>query len=173
MAGLGLGLREAKGYEAYMEGRVLELATQAGRKELEKEWKELRRGWYVGGERFLEELGSYLGPVLKGRRRESFSGAAKARHDATAAEAALIRGLKVLGLSKEECTKLPKEAAEKVALAWWVRQHTTVPLRWVGERLGMGHYSRVAQAVSRMRRRPGRKLEKFRRQLLQAFDQET
>ncbi|MGA2866277.1 MAG: transposase [Verrucomicrobiota bacterium] len=64
-------------------------------------------------------------------------------------------------------------APEKAALAWWLRQRTTVPLRWVSERLGMGHSSRVAQAVSRMRRRPGRKLEKLRRELAQAFNKEN
>ena len=34
----------------------------------------------------------------------------------------------------------------------------------------MGHYSRVAQAVSRMRQRPGPSLEKLRRKLLRALD---
>ena len=47
MGSLGLGLGDAKGYEAYIEGRVLELAAKAGRKELEQEWKALRRGWYA------------------------------------------------------------------------------------------------------------------------------
>jgi hypothetical protein len=53
-------------------------------------------------------------------------------------------------------------------LAWWLRERTTVSLRWVSQRLGMGHYSRVSQAVSRMRRRPGRKLEKLKAKLMQA-----
>jgi hypothetical protein len=172
MASLGLGPGDAKGYEAYIEGRVLELATKAGRKELEQEWKALRRGWYVGRESFLVKLEGFLGPVLEGRRRESFSGEAKARHDAAAAEQALARGLRALGLSEAELAELPKAAAEKVALAWWVRQRTTVPLRWVSERLGMGHYSRVTQAVSRMRRRPGRNLQKLQRKLAQALDSE-
>ena len=93
-------------------------------------------------------------------------------HDEAAAEQALDRGLKTLGLSGEALAELPKGAAEKVALAWWLRQRTTVPLRWVSERLGMGHYSRVSQAVNRMRRRPGRKLEKLRRRLARATVQE-
>jgi len=49
MGNLGLGPKEVKGYEAYIESRVLELSSQAGRKELDEEWKALRRGWYVGG----------------------------------------------------------------------------------------------------------------------------
>lgn len=32
--------------------------------------------------------------------------------------------------------------AKKLGLAWWLRENTTVTLRWVSERLGMGHYLR-------------------------------
>ena len=85
----------------------------------------------------------------------------------------MARGMKALELAEGQLAQLPKGAAEKVALAWWVRQRTTVPLRWVSGRLDMGHYSRVTQAVSRMRRRPGRKLEKLRRRLAPALSQEN
>jgi hypothetical protein len=40
-----------------------------------------------------------------------------------------------------------------------------VPLIWVAERLHMGHYTSVTQAVSRMNRRPGRKLKPIRERL--------
>ena len=173
MESLGLGPGDAKGYEAYMEGRVLELATKVGRKGLEEEWKALRRGWYVGGESFLEKLEGYLGPLMKGRHRESFSGEAKEGHDAAAAERALARGMKGLGLCNKELVQLPKGAAEKVVLAWWVRERTTVSLRWVSERLEMGHYTRVAQAVSRMRRGPGRRLAKLRHKLIHALGEKN
>ena len=55
--------------------------------------------------------------------------------------------------------ELSKCAPEKVALAWWLRCKTTVSLRWVSEQLGMGHYTRVAQAVSRAHRQPGKKVK--------------
>ena len=58
----------------------------------------------------------------------------------------------MLQLTATDLERLPKGAAEKVALAWWLRGRTTVPLRWVSEWLGMGHYTRVTQAVSRMNR---------------------
>jgi len=38
------GPRETRGCEAYIEGRVLELGSKAGRKELDAQWRELRRG---------------------------------------------------------------------------------------------------------------------------------
>jgi putative transposase len=170
MASLGLPPGQLKGYEAYIEGRVLELGTKAGRKELEAQWKALRRGWYAGDKTFGEKLEGCLDAAMVGRKRESFSGAAKESHDLAAAERALARGLEVLGLTEEGLSRLPKGAREKVVLAWWVRQRTTVPLRWVSERLAMGHYSRGSQAVSRMRRRPGAKLEKLRRTLDRSLD---
>jgi len=52
-----------------------------------------------------------------------------------------------------------------LVLAWWLRGRTVVTLRWVSERLKMGHYTRVTQAISRMRRRPGRKLKQMQRKL--------
>jgi REP element-mobilizing transposase RayT len=166
MESLGLRPKDSKGYEVYVEGRVLELASKAGRKELDEEWKELRRGWYVGGETFLEKLEGLLGGAVEGRRRESHSGQARAAHDEAAAEKDLKRGLKALGITGAELQRLPRGAKEKVALAWWLRQRTTVPLRWVSERLGMGHYTRVTKAVSRMRNRPSRPLAKLQRKLL-------
>ena len=49
LGNLGLPPEARKGYEAYIEGRVLELGLKRGRKELAEEWKAIRRGWYVGG----------------------------------------------------------------------------------------------------------------------------
>jgi putative transposase len=162
----GLAESQARGYESYLEGRVLELGIKAGRKELEEQWKALRRGWYVGRESFLEKLKAPLVDAVKGRKRESQSGAAREAHDEAAAERLLARGIRALGLTSRKLEALPKEAVEKVALAWWLRRSTIASLRWTSERLHMGHYTRVAQAVSRMERKPGRKLKPLRDKLL-------
>ncbi len=165
MGSLSLVEKDCRGYEAYMEGRVLELASKAGRKELNEQWKELRRGWYVGEESFAEKLREGLKKAMQGRRRESHSGLAKVAHDRAAAEQRLKQALEILGLDERFLEQMAKGCAEKVVLAWWLRENTTVTLRWVAERLGMGHYTRVTKAISRMVRRPGKKLEKIRRQL--------
>ena len=108
----------------------------------------------------------------KGRKRESHSGSARQRHDETAAENQLRAGCKALGLKEQALSALPKGAPEKVVLAWWLRQQTTVPLRWVSERLKMGHYTRVTQALSRMERHPVRKLKHLRQRLERALPSE-
>jgi hypothetical protein len=58
-----------------------------------------------------------------------------------------------------------KGAGEKVALAWWLRQRTTVSLRWVSERLRMGHYTRVTQAIRRAEHQSSRKIDQIKRKL--------
>ena len=172
LSSLGLGEKDGKGYEAYLEGRALELASKQGRKDLEQRWRELRRGWYLGGSDFLEELEERLEKLLKGKKRESHSGPARQRHDENAAENQLRAGFKALGLKEQALSSLPKGAPEKLVLAWWLRQQTTVPLRWVSERLKMGHYTRVTQALSRMERRPGRKLKQLQQRLERALSSE-
>jgi hypothetical protein len=64
-----------------------------------------------------------------------------------------------LGLRVEALKDMSKAAPEKTALAGWLRGRTTVSLRWVTERLGMGHYSRVAQIVSGWKQQPTRRQE--------------
>ena len=106
-----------------------------------------------------------LEKVLQGWRRESHSGEAKTAHDQMAAERRLERALGHLGFTGQELKDLPKGAPEKVALAWWLRDGTTVSLRWVSERLGKGHYTRVTQAISLMNDHPTRGHEQLRRKL--------
>ena len=156
---------ELKGYEAYMEARIRELGTKAGRKELEEQWKVLRRGWYLGNEKFLARLGRWLEKATMGRKRHSQSGEAREFHDEAAAERLLAAGLRALGLSEVQLKRLTKGALEKVALAWWLRGRTTVSLTWVSERLKMGHYTRASKAISRMNRKPARKLSRLRKAL--------
>lgn len=165
-----LQLREGQGsgYEAYIESRVLELRIDGRREDLNEQWKSLRRGWYLGSEEFGRDLERPLERAVTGRRRQSHSGAAVEAHDAAAAERLLAKGLAALGLSARDLAALPKVAPEKVALAWWLRERTTISLLWVTERLSMGHYTRVTQAVSRMNRKPGKRLTAFRDRLLRA-----
>jgi hypothetical protein len=75
----------------------MELGSKAGRKELDEQWKALRRGWYVGGESFAEKLKEGLQKAMQGRRRESHSGPAKVAHDRAAAEQSLDQAMQALG----------------------------------------------------------------------------
>jgi REP element-mobilizing transposase RayT len=170
LGSLGLGEKDGKGYEAYLEGRALELASKQGRQDLEVKWREQRRGWNLGGSSFFEKLEERLAQIVKGRKRESHSGPARQGHDEAAAEQALRRGLRRLGMKEGELKEMRKGAPEKVVLAWWLREQTTVTLRWVSDRLKMGHYTRVTQALSRMRRKPAGRLKQLQRRLTSVME---
>jgi len=47
-----------------------------------------------------------------------------------------------------------------------VRRLREIGCDWIGQKLAMGHCTRVTQAVSRLSRQPGRKLEKLKQRVL-------
>ena len=149
LAALGLSEGDRRGYESYIESRVLELGMEAGRKELAGQWRVLRRGWYVGGEEFGDHLREQLGGLMAGRRRESHSGEPKREYDEQAAEAWWRAGMTRLGLTKTSVKQGRKVTAEKAALACWLRERTTVSLGWSSERLAMGHASKAGRGPRR------------------------
>ena len=165
LGALGLGPNERRRYESHLESRVLELGLKAGRAELEGQWKAMRRGWYAGGESFAEQLRARVGGLLAGCRRESHSGGRKREHGEQAAAELLSAGLTRLGLAAEDLQRGRKVTAEKAALAQWLRERTTVSLRWVSERLRMGHYSNAGRGPRKMRAEDLRKLKQARSKL--------
>ena len=72
------------------------------------------------------------------------------------AEAArlLTLGMKVLGVRAGVLERAPKNQRQKQALAWWLRQLTTVGRRWISQRLGMGEESGVTRAVRLVKTNP-------------------
>ena len=53
----------------------------------------------------------------------------------------------------------------KAALAQWLRERTTVSLRWVSERFGMGHYRQAGRRPRKMRATDLRKLQQVQAKL--------
>jgi REP element-mobilizing transposase RayT len=138
MGELGLYPEDRRGYEAYVEGRVLELGMKVGRKEMEEQWQGIRRGWYLGGEGFRGGLVKRLKAAVGGSQASSYAGQAKREHGQAQAQRLLTRGLRLLGLTRRQLERTPKGQVEKAVLAWWLRRQTTVGRGWVAERLWMG-----------------------------------
>jgi putative transposase len=136
-------------YVNYMRMRVREEWSQEPGA-LAPEWREIRRGWYWGGEDFKERLLERLVAVVSGRKRESYSGAAALAHDERMAEQLLQRGLVALGLSLNAVKTLRQNDPRKQGLAWLLRTATVVAADWVSARLGMGHRSNVSRAVRKI-----------------------
>ena len=166
---LGLEPGDRKGYEAYLEGRVLELGIKAGRKALEEEWKRIRRGWYLGDDGFRGRMLKMVKATLGKGCAASYAGAAKRAHGEAEAQRLVAKGLAALGLEGLRLAEQPKGMAEKQVLAWWLRERTTAGRRWVSERLGMGEESGVSKAIRLVKDMRDVELNRLKRRLLQAM----
>ena len=165
MGNLGLALGDRKGYEAYMEGRVLELGIRSGRKALEVEWKRIRRGWYLGDDGFRGQMLKMVKATFGKGRAASYLGQAKRAHGEAEAERMVAPGLEALGLDGQRLAEKPKGMAEKQVLAWWLRQRTTAGRRWVSQRLSMGEESGVSKAVRLVKAGHDGKLNRLKQRL--------
>lgn len=110
------------------------------------EWveKQLKRGWFVGGETFRNWLTKQLpesSDNLRGEQRRA--------HDEAEAERLLQEVLPILNVEENELLGLMNTHPVKGAVAWLLKKHTTVEVTWVASRLNMGHRTSASRAISR------------------------
>lgn len=137
-------------YAKYMQARVLEIACCEDPSEYDVRWREIRRGWCLGGEAFRKDLLERLDGVMGRRRRESFSGEQALGHDEVEAERLVVLALSRLGIVESDLGLMKKNCEQKYAAAWLVRQHTCVRNQWIKDRLGMGKATNFATFIKRM-----------------------
>ncbi len=94
----------------------------------------IRRGWCLGSEEFkgqmLERMDGQLGEHHAGElRHEQAEGRA---------ERIIAEELQRLGWSESQLAAQRKSAAGKLVLAARLRQETTMPLKWIAARVGLG-----------------------------------
>ncbi len=105
--------------------------------------KQLRRGWYVGGDGFRSILTGMIensSDNLRGEQRRA--------HDELEAERLLGRALTGLGICEEELLSMKSTRAEKQAVVWMLKKHTTITVVWLASRLSMGHRTNASRAIS-------------------------
>ena len=147
--GLSEDARGRRDYATYMGERMAEVWSKDPHLQA-REWREIRRGWYLGDEGFKERLLERLAGVVSGRKRESYTGAAAQAHDERMAAQLLQRGLAALGLSLAEVQTLRQKDDRKQGLAWLLRSATVASSDWVSTQLTMGHRSNVSRAVRKI-----------------------
>lgn len=162
-------------YERYLQKRAEECWDESQREkeqsEFQEDWhKQIRRGWYLGGEAFRERLEKLVSQVVSGGRRSSYCGEAVKGHDEQEAEVLLERGLRAMGLSLSEARKLKQNDVRKQGLAWLIKAHTVIGDEWIQKRLAMGHRSNVSRAVRRYRDDNHREINRLKRSLLICTD---
>ena len=77
-----------------------------------------------GSEAFRDRMSDLAGAILKGKKRESYTGEEVRRHDESAARGVLERGLEVLGIELANLRLLRQNDPRKQALAWLIRTKT-------------------------------------------------
>jgi len=148
--------RARKRYAGWMEARVREALEREPTGKEQEVWRQLRRGWYVGGDDFRTRLMEWAKRVVTGKKRESYTSASLHRHDEAAAERWLAEGLVRLELTASDLAKLRQNDAGKQGLAWLLRSRTVVSDAWIVERLHMGHRSNVGRAITAFRENQSR-----------------
>jgi REP element-mobilizing transposase RayT len=129
--------------------------SAAGRRRLEEaleerrgseegeEFKSVRRGWCLGGapfrEQLLEQMAGGMGEHHGGQERQETAVAV--------AERIVGEELQRLGWSQADLANRRKGDAGKVAIARRLRRESTMTLKWIAQRMGMGSASMVSHAL--------------------------
>ena len=145
------GAGSRRRYGALMQARTNELFKRIESEEESERWKELRRGWYLGSEKFRDKMEDLADAILKGHRRRSYRRDGLQGHDEKEARGLLEWGLERVGMSLEELILAKKNDVRKQALAWLIKSRTVVGDAWLIEHLGMGDRSNVSRAVQAYR----------------------
>jgi len=118
------------------------------REGLETDWKSVRRGWCLGDKTFKEELLAQM----HGGWRDHY-GQELRESDAVHAERLVVEQLQLRNWTEAELTRRRKGDAQKVEIAWRLRQETTMTLKWIAQRLQMGTWTYVSNCLVRRRKR--------------------
>ena len=160
--------RDRRTYAHYLEERAkerCEFASSSPARQAVKMLTELRRGWVLGSEEFRDRMSDLASGIIRGRKRESYSGEEVRRYDETAARELLARGLDRLGMDLGAMKLLRPSDPRKQALAWLIRTKSIVAGFWITRELDMGHPSNVSRAVNVFRTANQQKIKDLKRQL--------
>jgi hypothetical protein len=113
-------------------------------KELEAEWKGIRRGWCLGDKEFKKELLEQM----RGGFGEHQAGEEQFESAQAHAEDLVARELKGGKWKDYDLAARPKGDKEKVKIARRLRTETTMTLKWIARRLKMGTGSNVANCLA-------------------------
>lgn len=124
--------------------------------------KQLKRGWFVGGDSFKNWLAGQLP-----KESDNLRGSQRMAHDEVEAERLLGEALEILCLCEEELLSLKNTHPQKQAVVWLLKRHTTIEVVWLARRLGMGHRTNASRAISRFERATNPGQVELKRKLLQ------
>lgn len=162
----GEGAKQRRQYRERMQLRCRECLRGKLTDEEDKEQQRLLRGWYIGDESFRNRLLDALEESVRGRKRDSLTGGAKAHHDHAGAEALTQACCRHFGVDLATIQERKYNDPEKQAIAWLLRKKTTVPHGWIVAHITMGSRYSVQNAVKAIDALEGTKNRAWRNQIL-------
>ncbi|HYG36702.1 MAG TPA: transposase [Clostridia bacterium] len=105
--------------------------------------EQIRRDWILGSEAFRQELLAAAGE----RVGLSHYGAQRRESATQKAQRLVQEELEKLGWGESDLLARPKGHAQKVRIAYRLRQETTMSLKWIAERLCMGSWTYVSNLL--------------------------
>jgi hypothetical protein len=108
----------------------------------------IQHGWCLGDKEFK----NHLLMRIAGQVREHHAGELRLEVAAAQAEAIMQEEMKRLGWTPADLAQRKKGDGNKMALAWRLRTETTVPIKWIAERLSMGTWKSLNSRLHRWRK---------------------
>ncbi len=109
----------------------------------DKQWRTVRRGWYLGDKEFRKELLAQMAE----RVGESHYGEEVRESAEEKANRMIAVELKKLKWKEEDLADHRKGDQKKVRIARRLRAETTMSLKWIAERLAMGTWTHLANRL--------------------------
>jgi REP element-mobilizing transposase RayT len=163
--------RGRRAYVAWLEAR----AANAGGEIDAAATAALKRGWYLGEEKFRDRLLAMVDRAkgVKSRATRSRGGVLR-DHGERDAERLVVEGSAVLGLPADrmELEKIKKGDERKAMLAVMIRRHTGASTVWIAKRLAMGSPGSVSRVTGAVRKDPKKtkRCEKIGREIMEGGD---
>ena len=115
------------------------------------QWVPLRRGWCLGNEDFRQQALARM----EGRLGASHAGELRKQASEAKAEGIITAELPRLGWTEADLDKRHKSDPGKLALAARLRRETTLPMKWMAQRLQMGTLKSARTRVYRWKQAAG------------------
>jgi hypothetical protein len=128
--------------------RFEEILERRRAEDLEGQFAAVRGGWCVGSEEFRRELLSQMTQAI----RPNHYGAERQENAEHRAEQIIATELKRLRQSEASLRKSARGEPFKVKIAAQLRAQTTLPLKWIADRLQMGSRNYANYRLYQLRR---------------------
>ncbi len=157
-------------YRQYMQNWVAEIARSKDPRQLNPDWKNIRRGWFLGCDSFKERLLDRIEELKSDYKSSSFCGTEIRLHNERQAKRLLSIGMKQLNVTEKSLELSPKGSPKKRVLAWYIRKRTIVSNEWLALHLKSGHSANISRLVSSVNDNKNKELQRLKRILLKCKD---